>query len=173
MLTRLYIFGAFLLDQTFQNAVLDAIVDYVKSCMAGGGDIISPSHMFPSPSNVKTIYEGTAKGDPARRLLADFYVHYADGTWVSVEDPASLRGTEFLEEVVPVLVTQWAKPGGAKPWERAGAYHVAAEVTAEVVTAAEVTTSARSMPERPRGRRGSGWHRRSNARVDSGERDAA
>jgi hypothetical protein len=70
--------------------------------------------VFPSPSNVKTIYEGTTNGDPARRLLIDFYVHHADLTWVGVNEPSRFQGADFLEELDPVLIAQRGEAGGCE-----------------------------------------------------------
>jgi hypothetical protein len=56
-LASLYVFGLFLMDATFQQAVLHAIIDHLET------------HKWaPTASNIKAVYDDTAKGDPARRL---------------------------------------------------------------------------------------------------------
>ena len=61
---RLYVLGNKFLDPTFQNVVIAAFIENVKS-----------SKIYPSNRIVKTIYDGTMPGSPARRLCVDFWTH--------------------------------------------------------------------------------------------------
>ncbi|KAF1835364.1 hypothetical protein BDW02DRAFT_523371, partial [Decorospora gaudefroyi] len=57
-LARLYVLGSKLKDKKFQRMVLDAMIEMASK---RGGN--------PSFPVIKTIYDGTTKGSPARRLM--------------------------------------------------------------------------------------------------------
>ncbi|XP_014558666.1 hypothetical protein COCVIDRAFT_35943 [Bipolaris victoriae FI3] len=57
-------------------------------------------------------------GSPVRRLMVDLYVYNAHSAWLSPHDCASFRGTDFLEELVPALLSARPQPSFEKgrPW---------------------------------------------------------
>jgi hypothetical protein len=81
---------------------LDAMIHYATSSN-------SVDHL-PSPANVKTIFENTAKGDPVRRLMVDLYVYKGDRTAKGVMNPSLFQDTDFLEKLVPMLLSSAASP---------------------------------------------------------------
>jgi hypothetical protein len=124
-LAFLYVFGLFLMDATFQEAVLHAIIDHLET------------HKWaPTASNIKAGYDGTAKGDLARRLMVDIFVHHGTLTLSAVKNPSLFEGTDFLEELIPELFAQRGRPNAnVKPWERFDYYRAGCELgNAEVAS---------------------------------------
>ena len=67
-LATLYVLGEELMDPVFKKAVLETIIH-----------IAVVDDVFPSGIAVRTIYEGTSEGSPARELLASYCAHRACG----------------------------------------------------------------------------------------------
>lgn len=65
-LARLYVFGEKLLDNDFQDHVLNAFVAPYRK-----------THWVPDDLSINIIYDGTPKSSPARRMLVNMYT--ADG----------------------------------------------------------------------------------------------
>jgi len=69
LLCKCYIMGDKLMDPTFKNATLKALVDATHNqphC----------NPRIPGPGSIKSIYEGTTGGSPARKLIVDLWVAY-------------------------------------------------------------------------------------------------
>ncbi|EUC28627.1 hypothetical protein COCCADRAFT_40873 [Bipolaris zeicola 26-R-13] len=108
LLCQLFVLGEKLLDQTLKNAVLAMMIEGAQT-----------NHRYLcSRPLVKLIYDGTPKGSPVRRLMVDLYVYIAHSVWLSPHDCASFRGTDFLEELVPALLSARPQPSFEKgrPW---------------------------------------------------------
>ncbi|TKA24985.1 hypothetical protein B0A50_06083 [Salinomyces thailandicus] len=73
VLGQLYVLGEKLLDDEFQNAVMD------KMSQAGGGRFVRSG---PLSEFVDILYAGTPAQSPARRFVIDFYVRYGAADWV-------------------------------------------------------------------------------------------
>ncbi|KAF2827201.1 hypothetical protein CC86DRAFT_257742, partial [Ophiobolus disseminans] len=69
--SRLYVLGEKLMNEAFQNAVID---DYAEASHA--------QDEWPTRSAVRVIYDGTTTESPARRLLIDMYCWHGDEKWV-------------------------------------------------------------------------------------------
>ncbi|EOA89537.1 hypothetical protein ACJQWK_02365 [Exserohilum turcicum] len=98
-LARLYVLGEKLMDKTFQEAAIDAIIDNASESNA----------IYVARNMIKIIYDGTPKGSPARRLMVDLCA-YSAATAPGSTTMALLRGTDFFEELVPALIKVRAIP---------------------------------------------------------------
>ncbi|KAF1920602.1 hypothetical protein BDU57DRAFT_19929 [Ampelomyces quisqualis] len=93
LLARCYILGQILEDRKFSEAVLDAIADCAN---------IQASRTFkklPGSTPITLVYEKTDETSPARRLLVDIWVRYAD------EDAVERLG----EELPPRFILDFAR----------------------------------------------------------------
>jgi hypothetical protein len=66
-LFQLYLLANKLQDATVKNAAIIAVMDVTQ--MRSANNVST----FPSQSITKSVYEGTAEGSPARRLIMDIY----------------------------------------------------------------------------------------------------
>jgi hypothetical protein len=101
----MYVLGQKVLDRTFQEAVLDAIIAH---------SIHSVSLVIPSASVVKTIYDGTPSGSPARRLMVDFWA-YNTVPELGDKERSILKNTDFFMELASVLLTRRGTPDRKSP----------------------------------------------------------
>jgi hypothetical protein len=68
---------------------------------------------------IKVIYEGTTLGDPARRLLVDFWAFKAKSSWDGIKDDQQITAVtslDFVNEVIKALVSRRAVPIQSLPW---------------------------------------------------------
>jgi len=105
-LAKLYVLGERVMDEDFQNCILDA--------MAARFQITQPSI-----GTIRTIYEGTAATSPARRLVVDmsaFFIKTPEARRVQDLDPDS--DGEFMMDFIAALIKYRAQPSCkvAKPW---------------------------------------------------------
>ncbi|KAF2130160.1 hypothetical protein P153DRAFT_269394, partial [Dothidotthia symphoricarpi CBS 119687] len=61
-LARLYVLGEKLMDQQFQAAIIDAMIEFVEE-----------KRLLPSMHCIEIIYNGTTAESPARRLMVDIW----------------------------------------------------------------------------------------------------
>ncbi|KAF2130162.1 hypothetical protein P153DRAFT_290245 [Dothidotthia symphoricarpi CBS 119687] len=108
-LAHLYVLGEKLMDKTFQDAVIDTMIGFNGS-----------KRTTPASDAIIIIYKGTPGGSPARRLMVDFYAYMATSNWsgLHLKNISEFRGTEFLEELVPMLIEQREVPPlrVMRPW---------------------------------------------------------
>jgi hypothetical protein len=105
---HLYVLGAKLMDRSFQQNVLRALVDNIH--------VID---RYPSRKTVKFIYEGTTQGDPARHLLLDIWVSKAHSGWDGIKDDEQITAVtnlSFVNDLVRARVSRRPRPSGALPW---------------------------------------------------------
>jgi hypothetical protein len=104
-LAKMYVFGEKLMDETFQNTVLDAIIAH-------------STHGYPPAEAIKVIYDGTSKGSPARDLMVDFWAYSFTAYLNSAGKLHLFQDTDFLEELVPVLFARRGMPDKSvpRPW---------------------------------------------------------
>lgn len=98
VLAELYVLGEKLLDDAFQDSVLNA---YVARLTA--------SHELPGDTAITNIYEGTPKESPARRLVVNMYVK--DGRPGHVETQGENGWevpTEFKDDLLAALLDKRA-----------------------------------------------------------------
>ena len=87
LLINLYKLSERVLNTTIQGAIIKEMVRLVSMETKDGGRLV------PSLRGVQEIYKSTTDGSPARRLVVDLYVAYAQpGTFENADDnPAFLR----------------------------------------------------------------------------------
>jgi hypothetical protein len=86
---NLYVLGERLLDETFQDAVLAAIINATRE------------GMFPSNKAIRVIYAGTTSASsPARRLMVDIFAYASEEEWFGSESFAKATSVEFVEDLV-------------------------------------------------------------------------
>jgi hypothetical protein len=105
---HLYVLGAKLMDKTYQQDVLTAIIDHVESAKT-----------FPSNFAVQYIYGGTTTKDPAHRLMVDMWAFKLNEHWRYIqedEDIVADTTAEFANDVIRALVYRRNCPTGTPPW---------------------------------------------------------
>jgi len=120
-LAQAYILGDRLQDADFQDAVLDCIVAKSDEKVLGG------SRVFPRIDVVHHIYENTAEGSSARKVMVDLYCWNArgNGTWLGPECKDAAPH-DFLYDLAASLIVNRGPPGGMIPFEEntTCVYHV-------------------------------------------------
>jgi len=106
-LARLYVLGERLLDSTFQNCVVAAVIRRSQTYKKYTGN----------PA-IQIVYAGTPAGSPARRLLIDFWLFNAKPAWKGLDDLTKHTCADFVNDLVRKLLEQREAPGGfdARPW---------------------------------------------------------
>jgi hypothetical protein len=107
-IAHLYVFGAKLMDRSFQENLLDALVDNVTA-----------TGKYPSNLVVKHIYEGTNTGDPARRLLVDYWAFKATPQSKEIKkdkDIVAATSIDFANDVIWALLRHRGTPSQTPPW---------------------------------------------------------
>lgn len=89
---QLYLLGEKLMDCTFQNRVLDAIIHMMEETVR-----------YPSDDFISKIYKGTVKASPARKLMVDIWVYKARLTW-NVANTVEDAGAEFANDVIAAFI---------------------------------------------------------------------
>ena len=92
-LAELYTLGKRLLDLVVQNAVIKEFVRLFEAVYEF--DTLYP----PGQDSIDIIYEGTLHGDPARRLMRDMYLYWANDQFFEQE-----TDRPFLHDVVQTLL---------------------------------------------------------------------
>ncbi|KAK1080378.1 hypothetical protein LTR33_005593 [Friedmanniomyces endolithicus] len=101
LLASLYGFGEKIIDEQFQNCVIDALVAATRTDVpdnAGGSN-----HWYPTKGTVDSIYRITPKGSPARRLMVDMHTINAQEAWIDVDCPEQ-NNHEFLIDLAISLL---------------------------------------------------------------------
>ncbi|KAF2788391.1 hypothetical protein K505DRAFT_255648 [Melanomma pulvis-pyrius CBS 109.77] len=112
-LTEAYVIGEKLMDQSFQVAVMDAMI----------GHRTNHTQWFPSIENINTIYDGTVEASPARRLMVDLCVWRDGSPWTNKELLGKVHD-DFVDDLLLALLEQ-RKPPATKshaPWMDPQAY---------------------------------------------------
>lgn len=97
LLATLYVLGERMLDSYYRNKI---ILEFLRLLRHGYND------SWPGSKAIRTIYQGTTAGSPARRLMTDFAVHYAYpkvfAEGFAAADPGYLHdvGTTLLKRIV-------------------------------------------------------------------------
>lgn len=76
-LAKLYVYGEKVLDDDFQDNVLNALISYVREPCGG---------IYVCDSAVKIIYDGVSTTSPARRMLVNMHIAYGDEDWAIALD---------------------------------------------------------------------------------------
>lgn len=101
ILSELYVLGERLLDDTFQNQVINAMVMLYRSLSVGGG-----KSKFVTDEVVRRIYDNTTHNSPARRFIADTFVCYGNKSSMGRGEGAlwDVSG-EFKDDLLERLLT--------------------------------------------------------------------
>ncbi|KAF2851135.1 hypothetical protein T440DRAFT_375303, partial [Plenodomus tracheiphilus IPT5] len=97
-LFRSYLLGETLADSTYQTAVIRTLIRWVRK-----------EDTYPANLLICSVYQGTTKGSPLRKLLVDFWVWEASAEWLTdslVEDTCA----EFAQNIISALVKQRPRP---------------------------------------------------------------
>ena len=108
-LARLYILGEKLVDDTFQNAVLIAMIDHAVE-----RDSLPPNEA------INIIYSGTSSvSSPARRLMVDMFAYGCEEEWIKPGSLIEDTSVEFVDDLVRGFVRCCSKypiPTNLIPW---------------------------------------------------------
>jgi len=106
-LANLHVLGERILDVTFQNSVIAAMIRRSQTYKT-----------YPGIQTVQIIYAGTPAGSPARRLLVDFWVFAGSPKWSEVDNLSKRTCVDFVNDLIPRLLEQREAPGGldVRPW---------------------------------------------------------
>lgn len=116
-LTGLYVFGEKIQDDDFCDAVMQAMA---KECDRHDEDG-DCTGWVPSNREIRTLYDGTLAGSPARRFVVDVHVACGDVDWLK-EDEFEVLPREFLLELARALLGRrdpcagWAAVGHVHRW---------------------------------------------------------
>ncbi|KAI4655898.1 hypothetical protein J4E93_000614 [Alternaria ventricosa] len=99
-----YVLGERLMDPTFQNAVLQCLIECVEQ-----------EDSYPGDQTIKTAYKRTTKHSPLRKLLVDFWVWHGDSEWAADDMNTSL-GTEFTNDLLKAMLK--LRPGPSEDAEQ-------------------------------------------------------
>ncbi|KAI4693231.1 uncharacterized protein J4E88_001602 [Alternaria novae-zelandiae] len=97
-LIQSYILGEKLMDTTFQNAVLQCLIECVEQ-----------ADCFPGDRTIKTAYKRTIKHSPLRKLLVDFWVWHGDSEGAADDMNLSL-GTDFTNDLLKAMLEARPSP---------------------------------------------------------------
>lgn len=97
LVTKLYALGEVLLDNVFQDRIIDVLVTCVREKGKDG------TTRWPAQEHVNTIYRGTTKGSAGRRLMVNMHVLQGRGNWLG-EDADSCHH-EFAVDLARALMS--------------------------------------------------------------------
>ncbi|KAL1800745.1 hypothetical protein ACET3X_001087 [Alternaria dauci] len=106
-LAHVYVLGEQLMDSTFQNAIIAAMIQYSIDY-----------HTVPRSKHIQIIYGGTSTNSPARRLMVDFWVFTARPKWPEFSDLIEETCPDFVNDLVRELVMRRDIPTNfaQRPW---------------------------------------------------------
>jgi hypothetical protein len=109
-LARMYVLGEKIIDQAFQNAVVNAMIALHVSAKG--------SQNFPSYSTIDIVYKGTSDNSPVRRLLVDLWAFNMLPTWHNLEILKEAGYKPFTDDLLQALVEKRGVPdtSQARPW---------------------------------------------------------
>jgi hypothetical protein len=120
-LGKAYVLGVSLWDETFQDAIIDAIIAKAKENLLW-------KQRFLGRKLIIYIYKDTDPDSAARRLIAELCVHFADEDWLNDGDDDVTLPRDFLRDVSMALMINRKKstlqnpemapekPGGSQAW---------------------------------------------------------
>ncbi|KAL4879123.1 hypothetical protein BJY04DRAFT_220488 [Aspergillus karnatakaensis] len=99
-LVKAYVLGGKLMDTSFQNDIIDAIVE--KSCY----DTPEEFQFSPGEDAIVYAYKNTTDSAPIRELLVDIYVSQGIGQWLSEARTSARFPQPFLLALAAKLLDQ-------------------------------------------------------------------
>jgi hypothetical protein len=103
-LANAFILGDMLQDGSFQDAVIDAMIDKMTSKATDG------KSWFPFGPVIRLIYENTPGSSKARLLLVDIYRYHGDGGWLKDWATQEDLPKEFLFDLTVAFLDTKRKP---------------------------------------------------------------
>ncbi|KAK5678244.1 hypothetical protein LTS10_009414 [Elasticomyces elasticus] len=103
MLAGLYVFGEKIVDQIFQDKVIDALVAATRNKVHPRQDRLAA--LFPYGDTVDRIYNGTPRGSPARRLMVDMHAIRGKASWLNSEN-LERNNHEFIVDLALAMYEQ-------------------------------------------------------------------
>ncbi|KAK1074594.1 hypothetical protein LTR12_005786 [Friedmanniomyces endolithicus] len=100
-LAGLFGFGEKIVDDTFQDCVIDAFVAGTRTPSPNGAGV--PTRCCPPYTTVDIVYKATPKGSPARRLMVELYTLKAGDDSINIEHPEK-NNHEFLVDLASSLL---------------------------------------------------------------------
>lgn len=92
-------------------------VNYRKQILCTMRHCVVMAQYFPSDQAVAIIYKNTKKRSPARKMMVDFWTFAGDAAWIKSNSIGSAVCHGFLEDLVPALLRERAKPADKVwPW---------------------------------------------------------
>lgn len=67
---------------------------------------VNGKQWYPSQGEVNIIYENTATGSPARRLMVDFHVKWGGPDWIGETEDGEKLNYDFLIDVSKALLSE-------------------------------------------------------------------
>ena len=112
MLAKLYVFGEKIMNDSFQDCVLDETVHLSTELSESKGIL-----RFPGEYSITIIYEGTPKCSPLRSWVTDCYVTHGEEGWVDKDEESGLWDVpaEFKDDVLEAVFAK--RPASAKAEE--------------------------------------------------------
>lgn len=117
-LAKAYVLGDMLLDGSFQDAALDAILEKTHSKANDG------RRWYPVGPVIEVIYDNTVESSKARALLVDLYTYHAHGTWLVDHAKYEQLPKQFLYDLAVSILNIRSQPTPpSQLLERSCAYH--------------------------------------------------
>ncbi|KAI4697933.1 uncharacterized protein J4E84_001067 [Alternaria hordeiaustralica] len=103
-----YLLGEKLMDATFQDAVIQALIKCVLK-----------SRLYPTNDSIRIAYKRTLPHCPLRKLLVDFWIWDAHKGW-ELESLVKDTCEDFANDLIGALVKHRRKPGeiSKAPWHK-------------------------------------------------------
>lgn len=95
-LAKLYVFGEKLVDSTFQDCIINAIVARSRREDKDG------NFWFPGEETVSVIYRNTTPASPGRHLLVNFFVNKGEPEWMI--EISTVYEREFLLDLAKTFL---------------------------------------------------------------------
>ncbi|KAL6705329.1 hypothetical protein ACN47E_007139 [Coniothyrium glycines] len=146
---ELYILGEKIMDQQFQDDVIDAMIaERITN---------SQSSKFyakcPDLQSIKFLYDGTPGVSPMKRLIVDLWAYYMTHDFPDVEKLTDDAHKPFLADLLPVLIRSRLVHDASKfkPWSVRKNYHVHTMTAKGAARKTSETTSEGTLPAQVKG----------------------
>jgi hypothetical protein len=114
-LAHMYVLGEKIIDHTFQNAIINAMIANHASAKPSKK---VPGLKVPGWNTIDIIYKGTTERAPARRLLVDIWVFNMLPTWETLDTLKEVKYKPFADDLLRALIEKRGIPDRAmaRPW---------------------------------------------------------
>ncbi|KAF2130161.1 hypothetical protein P153DRAFT_366621 [Dothidotthia symphoricarpi CBS 119687] len=107
VLAALYVLDEKIADQTYQGAVIGAIIN-----------LSIDTGSYPQQAAVRRIYQNITTNSLARRLFVDFWAYNAMPGWSGINKLRTATCDEFVDDLIPAMIKARSKPNKkvVRPW---------------------------------------------------------